>query len=198
MQADNALRSAKSTLSDLKRKAGSGPYSDDELEIAITHANKMIRTARKKVSNLKQEELQDKSDQDAENSKERKNTSVRQKHVQKEDFQKVDVELDGELQMLKKRLKQLSKTEKNGHRQNENFDLLMADMEYLKRKIDLMRQDQTSGQTTDQSWSSQSLAAETQTAADADSVKVTDTAVTSTTETTVEQSTPVTGFDASV
>jgi hypothetical protein len=198
MQANSALRSANSTLADLRRKAGSGQYSDEELEIAISHANKMIRTARKKVSNLQQEEAQDKSDKDVEHSKERDNTMQRQRHVQKEDFQKVDVELDGELQMLKKRLKQLSKTEKNGHRQNENFDLLMADMEYLKRKIDLMRQDQTSGQTTDQSWSSQSLAAETQTAADADSVKVTDTAVTSTTETTVEQSTPVTGFDASV
>ena len=49
---------------------------------------------------------------------------------------------------LKKRLKQITKAEKNGHRRSENYDLLQADMEYLKRKIDLLRQDQ-SGQSSD-------------------------------------------------
>jgi chromosome segregation ATPase len=169
MQANSALRSAKSSLVDLKRKAASGQYSDDELEIAITHASKMIRAARKKVSNLEQEQDQDKSDRDTEHSKERDNTSVRQKHVRKEDFQEVDASLDQELQRLKKQLKQLSKMEKNEHRRSENYDLLMADMEYLKRKIDLMRQDNSSGQTTGQSYDSQSVAAVTETAVTAES-----------------------------
>lgn len=58
IQAGNALASAKSELSGLKRKAGSGQYKDEELQIAINHANKMIRTARRKMSHLKLEEMQ--------------------------------------------------------------------------------------------------------------------------------------------
>jgi hypothetical protein len=81
----------------------------------------------------------------------------------------VDASLDQELQRLKKQLKQLSKMEKNEHRRSENYDLLMADMEYLKRKIDLMRQDNSSGQTTGQSYDSQSVAAVTETAVTAES-----------------------------
>lgn len=147
MQAGNALTSAKSELSSLKRKAGSGQYKDEELQIAINHANKMIRTARRKMSHLKLEELQKKSDNDTVHSKEQKNENIKKKeHVQSSTAIKAD--LDQQVLQLKKRLKQITKAEKNGHRRSENYDLLQADMEYLKRKIDLLRQDQ-SGQNSD-------------------------------------------------
>lgn len=147
IQAGNALASAKSELSGLKRKAGSGQYKDEELQIAINHANKMIRTARRKMSHLKLEEMQKKSDNDTVHSKERKNENIKkQEHVQNSTAVKAD--LDQQVLQLKKRLKQITKAEKNGHRRSENYDLLQADMEYLKRKIDLLRQDQ-SGQSSD-------------------------------------------------
>ena len=147
IQAGNALTSAKSELSSLKRKAGSGQYKDEELQIAINHANKMIRTARRKMSHLKLEEMQKKSDNDTVHSKEQKNENVkRQEHVQSSTALKAD--LDQQVLQLKKRLKQITKAEQNGHRRSENYDLLQADMEYLKRKIDLLRQDQ-SGQNSD-------------------------------------------------
>ena len=147
IQAGNALTSAKSELSSLKRKAGSGQYKDEELQIAINHANKMIRTARRKMSHLKVEEMQKKSDNDTVHSKERKNETIKkQEHVQNSTAIKAD--LDQQVLQLKKRLKQITKAEKNGHRRSENYDLLQADMEYLKRKIDLLRQDQ-SGQSSD-------------------------------------------------
>ena len=147
IQAGNALASAKSELSGLKRKAGSGQYKDEELQIAINHANKMIRTARRKISHLKLEEMQKKSDNDTVHSKERKNENIKkQEHVQNSTAVKAD--LDQQVLQLKKRLKQITKAEKNGHRRSENYDLLQADMEYLKRKIDLLRQDQ-SGQSSD-------------------------------------------------
>ena len=147
IQAGNALASAKSELSGLKRKAGSGQYKDEELQIAINHANKMIRTARRKISHLKLEEMQKKSDNDTVQSKERKNENIKkQEHVQNSTAVKAD--LDQQVLQLKKRLKQITKAEKNGHRRSENYDLLQADMEYLKRKIDLLRQDQ-SGQSSD-------------------------------------------------
>lgn len=47
-QASNALTSANSALSALRRKSASGQYNDDELQIAINHAKKMVRVARKK------------------------------------------------------------------------------------------------------------------------------------------------------
>ena len=147
IQAGNALTSAKSELSGLKRKAGSGQYKDEELQIAINHANKMIRTARRKMSHLKLEEMQKKSDNDTVHSREQKNENIkRQEHVQNSTAIKAD--MDQQVLRLKKRLKQITKAEKNGHRRSENYDLLQADMEYLKRKIDLLRQDQ-SGQGSD-------------------------------------------------
>lgn len=147
IQAGNALTSAKSELSSLKRKAGSGQYKDEELQIAINHANKMIRTARRKMSHLKLEEMQKKSDNDTVHSREQKNENIKiQEHVQNSTAIKAD--MDQQVLQLKKRLKQITKAEQNGHRRSENYDLLQADMEYLKRKIDLLRQDQ-SGQNSD-------------------------------------------------
>ncbi len=107
----------------------------------------MVRTARKKVANLKAEELLDKSDQDIIQKKERDNTEVKQ--ILQNDIQE-SVELDQELELLEKRLKQLTKAEKNSHRRNEDYDLLVADMEYLKKKIDLLIQerDEKNSQST--------------------------------------------------
>lgn len=142
MQAGNALTSAKSTLSNLKRKLGSGQYKDDELKIAINHASKMVRTARKKMAHLKQEEWQDRNDEDAVQSRERDNEEVKLENHQKEDFLEISIDLDQEIQLLEKRLKQITKAEKNSNRRNENYDLLVADMEYLKKKLGLMLQEQ--------------------------------------------------------
>ena len=99
------------------------------------------------MSHLKLEEIQKKADRDTVNGKERKNEAVK-KQVHAENSTAVKSELDQQVMELKKRLKQITKAEKNGHRRSENYDLLQADMEYLKRKIDLLRQDQ-SGQEND-------------------------------------------------
>lgn len=153
VQAGNALSSAKSELSSLKRKAGSGQYKDEELQMAINHVNKMIRTARKKMSHLKLEEMRKKGDQDTVKGRERKNQNIKKdKALQSNTPAKA--ELDRQVLELKKKLKQITKTEKNGHRRSENYELLQADMEYLKSKIQMMRQEQ-SGQGTDTSQQSE-------------------------------------------
>ena len=41
----------------LRRRYGCGEYNDRELEIAIVHAEKMVRIAKKKLKNLRMEEL---------------------------------------------------------------------------------------------------------------------------------------------
>ena len=61
-QASNAVSSASSNLAALKRKAASGNYDDDEINIAISHAKKMIAVAKKKLANIKQEVMNKRDD----------------------------------------------------------------------------------------------------------------------------------------
>ena len=61
-QASNAVSSANSNLSALRRKAASGNYDDDELNIAISHAKRMITIAKKKLAHIKQEVMNRKDD----------------------------------------------------------------------------------------------------------------------------------------
>ncbi len=139
-QAGNALTSAKSNLSNLRRKASSGKYEDSEISIAVSHARKMIRTARKKLQNVKQEEQLEKRDGQLENTKEREHNTVskiRRKHGSSD-----EAKSEKELILLKRQLKQHRMQRKNAHRRDENHELLNADMEYLKKKIELMRQEQ--------------------------------------------------------
>lgn len=139
-QASNALTSAKSNLANLRRKMGSGKYDENELNIAISHANRMIRTARKKVRNVKMEEQRQRRDDGIENEAERRKNTAYKVDRTKELSQNSDRER--EILLLKKELKQNQTRRKSAHRRDENHELLVADMEYLRRKIDLMRQEQ--------------------------------------------------------
>lgn len=139
-QAGNALTSAKSNLSSLRRKANSGKYEDSEISIAVSHARKMIRTARKKLQNVKQEEQLEKRNDQLENTKEREHHTLAR--VRKKRQISENAESEKELLLLKKQLKQHENQQKNAHRREENHALLNADMEYLKKKIELMRQEQ--------------------------------------------------------
>ena len=141
IQAGNALSSAKSELASLKRKAGSGQYKDEEIQIAVNHANKMIRAARKKVANMKLEEMHKQHDDGAVRGGKQKTEAIKKTKAVRENTSE-KAKLDKQMELMKKRLKQLSEAEKNGHRRSENYELLQADMEYLKKKIDLMRQEQ--------------------------------------------------------
>lgn len=139
-QASNALTSAKSNLANLRRKMGSGKYDENELNIAISHANRMIRTARKKVKNVKMEEQRQRRDDGIENEAERRKNTAYKVDTTKDLAQNSDRER--EILLLKKELKQSQTRRKSAHRRDENHELLLADMEYLRRKIDLMRQEQ--------------------------------------------------------
>ena len=141
IQAGNALSSAKSELASLKRKAGSGQYKDEEIQIAVNHANKMIRAARKKVANMKLEEMHKQHDDGTVRGRKQKTEAIKKTKAVRENTSE-KAKLDKQMELMKKRLKQLSEAEKNGHRRSENYELLQADMEYLKKKIDLMRQEQ--------------------------------------------------------
>ncbi|MCH5266849.1 MAG: hypothetical protein J1E62_00785 [Lachnospiraceae bacterium] len=139
-QASNALTTATSNLNSLRRKMATGKYNDNEVQIAINHAKRMVRVARKKVKHIKWEMQVDKQDTHVENDKERRN---RQELIAQPQYQPGEKqEKEQELLLLKKQLNKLRVQRKNANRRNEDHDLIIADMEYLKAKLDMLRQEQ--------------------------------------------------------
>lgn len=135
-QASNALTSANSALSALRRKSASGQYNDDELQIAINHAKKMVRVARKKVQNIRRESQMESDDK---GTVHRKQNETGQKIVRRR--KKADEKEDAlqELQLLKKQMKTRREQEKYSHRRHEGQNLMSADMEYLQKMIRLLK-----------------------------------------------------------
>ena len=134
-QASNALTSANSALSALRRKSASGQYNDDELQIAINHAKKMVRVARKKVQNIRRESQMESDDK---GTVHRKQNETGQKIVRRR--KQADEKEDAlqELQLLKKQMKTRREQEKYSHRRHEGQNLMSADMEYLQKMIRLL------------------------------------------------------------
>ena len=135
-QASNALTSANSALSALRRKSASGQYNDDELQIAINHAKKMVRVARKKVQNIRRESQMESDDK---GTVHRKQNETGQKIVRRR--KKADEKEDAlqELQLLKNQMKTRREQEKYSHRRHEGQNLMSVDMEYLQKMIRLLK-----------------------------------------------------------
>ena len=135
-QASLALSSASSNVSALKRKAASGQYEKKEIDAAIGHAEKMVRIARKKVQNIKWEIQQKKRNQSREERKKQQNADIRS--IPKK------AKAEKELFRLKEQLKAQEKSRKHKNRREEDMGLLSADMQYLQKKIDLLKQETSS------------------------------------------------------
>lgn len=145
-QASNALSSATANVSALKRKAASGQYKDSEIEIALQHAQRMVRTARKKVNNIKAEERKKALHTSTENQAEQAKKVVHKTP----DRHKVNAEIE----RLKKEMRQEEKRQKHANRGQEDLELMQADMTYLKRKIDLLKQEGASLYSSNSAFSS--------------------------------------------
>lgn len=135
-QAALALSSASSNVSALKRKAASGQYEKKEIEAALGHAEKMVRIARKKVQNIKWEIQQKKRNQSREDRKKEQNSNIHS--IPKK------ARAEKELFRLKEQLKAQEKSQKHKNRREEDMGLLSADMQYLQKKIDLLKQETSS------------------------------------------------------
>ena len=129
-QASNALTSANSALSALRRKSASGQYN------AINHAKKMVRVARKKVQNIRRESQMESDDK---GTVHRKQNETGQKIVRRR--KQADEKEDAlqELQLLKKQMNTRREQEKYSHRRHEGQNLMSADMEYLQKMIRLLK-----------------------------------------------------------
>ena len=132
-QASSALASAISNLNSLKRKSMTGKYDEDEIEIALKHAKKMVRTAKKKMNHLKYEQKQDQSDDAYVGNKKKEMTqSVTTKKQDNEDVQQ-------QIRLLEDQLESVKKQRSKGNRKDENIDIMNSDMEYLRKKIELLK-----------------------------------------------------------
>ncbi len=132
-QASSALTSAISNLNSLKRKSMTGKYDEDEIEIALKHAKKMVRTAKKKMNHLKYEQKQDQSDDAYVGNKKKEMTqSVTVKKQDDEDVQQ-------QIRLLEDQLESVKKQRSKGNRKDENIDIMNSDMEYLRKKIELLK-----------------------------------------------------------
>lgn len=138
MQASNALVKANSSLSQLKRQAASGNYSESEVAMAQTHARKMVRTARMKLRNIKAEHNQQNNNTLAKDHASAKMGTVVKK-VQAEQKLEAIQQKDREMLKLTKLIQRKEAAYKNKHRRKENWDLMEADMEYLRRRVEYLK-----------------------------------------------------------
>lgn len=138
MQASNALVKANSSLNQIRRQAASGQYSESEVAMAQTHARKMVRTARAKLRNIKAERNQKNNNTLAkDHASDKLGTVVKKARAE----QKLDAiqQKDREMLKLTKLIQRKEVAYKNKHRRKENWDLMEADMEYLRRRVEYLR-----------------------------------------------------------
>ena len=136
-QASAALSTASSNLSMVRRMSASGQYEKKDIELALAHAQRMVRTARKKYVNIKFEVQMKNRNKSKESHKKQQVAQVR-RPARKYKAKK-------ELERLKTQLKTQESQEKNKNRRTEEMELMMADMQYIRRKIQLL-QSETDGQ----------------------------------------------------
>lgn len=140
-QAGLALSSASAALAAVKRQAASGQYKSSDVEVALQHAQRMVRTARKKVNNMRMESTHKKQDNHAVNSAK-----------QKPKMKKISIEAKRQKKIfdLERELLRKQRKEQNSNRRNEMMELTLADMTYLKRRIEQLKQDEYNQFSADQ------------------------------------------------
>lgn len=138
LQATTALTSATTSLAQVRRQAASGKYSEKEISIATTHARKMVRTARTKLRHLKAENLQENDGDRVKNDASQKMGIVVKKAHSQDKLVKQQKK-DREMLKLAKKIQNMETKFRNKHRRKENWDLMEADMEYLRRQIEYLK-----------------------------------------------------------
>lgn len=133
---------ARAKYAEVMRKAASGEYNQKEVACAIAHARKMVKCAKMKANNLKEEErLQDaheretgqenmRHDMEARRRASRKQQDVKQEIHMKE-MQKAAIEKQRRIEIMQR---------KQRHRANEQNEMLKADMKYLKECSDALKE----------------------------------------------------------
>lgn len=160
VNAGQVVVSARSRVAVLRRKMGTGDYNETELAAAIIHAEKMVRIAKKKLKNLREEERaargQIASDQKQmeEESRDMDLSGMEglfsdSSEVDKEELRKLIQEMERQMQELMEEAESMEELSdaffgggdmspeeleawKKKHRTEEMRDIVDADMKYLK------------------------------------------------------------------
>lgn len=167
VSARQVVAHARTMVAVLRRRYGCGEYNDRDLDIAIIHAEKMVRIAKKKLKNLKSEELAQRTSEaekvteelEAENQTETDETQPKSGEMDREELRKMIRRMEQELQelmaedgmdeltqecfggggrMSEEELKQVKKK----HRCDEMRRIVEADMKYLKAMFQRMTEEQ--------------------------------------------------------
>lgn len=157
---------ARTMVAVLRRRYGCGEYNDRDLEIAIVHAEKMVRIAKKKLKNLKMEEMgrrtseaeKTQEEYEDENSLNTADMQSEDREISREKLQDMIRELEQELQQLtaENSLDELTdeclgggavseedlERIKKKHRCDEMRQIVEADMKYLKAMFQRMMEEQ--------------------------------------------------------
>lgn len=132
--AGQVLCQARSKLTSLLKCKGTGQYNESELTSAIIHARRMVRCARMKTQNLKQEEqIQKRHEKAAKIEEQQRKNDVKLRVKQKENNlkQKMKNEKLQNLQRQRRRQHELMQRRRL-HRLVEKGEMDEADMEYKK------------------------------------------------------------------
>lgn len=167
VSARQVVAHARTMVAVLRRRYGCGEYNDRDLEIAIIHAEKMVRIAKKKLKNLKAEELAQRTSETEETTEEQaeenvsgaEETQSESGDMNEEELRKMIRQMEQELQelaaensmdeltqecfggggkMSEEELKQMKKK----HRCDEMRRIVEADMKYLKAMFQRIIQEQ--------------------------------------------------------
>lgn len=131
--ASRALATARTKVGTLRRCLGTGQYDDDEVRAAITHAERIVKTAKQKISNLKEEQLK------AKHAAREKRSGELKQQVKKQRLNVQRQQVKQEMQAEQTRAEQKAKEEelrykqmKRRHRGEELAEVTEADLKYLK------------------------------------------------------------------
>ena len=135
--AGTVLTKAKSKLAMLQRCKGSGQYNDSEVEIAITHAKRMVKCAQLKFVNLKKEEVLKKSyEKETEHNKQHKKNEIKRRTAQKENEIRQKMAAQELQQTLKeKQMRRELAQKRRMHRNQEQSKIAEAEMKYLQDQL---------------------------------------------------------------
>lgn len=136
--ASMVLAKAKSRLGMLSRHLGSGQYDEKEVWTAIAHAKRMVKVARLKVSNLREEERMSVDNQREQviNEVQKSNELKRRVYKRKQEIRTEITIEEAKLTRKEKANEQKLMLKRRINRQTELAEINKADMKYLKSKIE--------------------------------------------------------------
>ena len=166
VNANLVVTSARTRVATLRRRYGCGEYNDKDLEIAIAHAEKMVRIAKKKMKNLKAEEQAQRGQKAVEVEKEYEEENASgMEEMQPEESEMSEKEMREMIRRMEQELRELANENsmeeltdqflgggsmseedlerwKKKHRCDEMRQIVEADMKYLKAMFQRMLQEQ--------------------------------------------------------